>query len=103
LTLSAKQSGHRAKWPNPRKSIGARRRFPAAQGLQIGITGKSIADNLSKSGWSWGCVSALTMMDAQFGSLTRTVKENVSLCGVDEKLRAFVELEAAICVCGELA
>jgi hypothetical protein len=29
--------------------------------------------------------------------------ENVSLCGVDEKLRAFVELEAAICVCGELA
>jgi hypothetical protein len=31
----------------------------AAQCLESCHTGKIIADNLSKAGWSWGCVSAI--------------------------------------------
>jgi hypothetical protein len=47
-------------------------------------------------------LNAGTVDDINLLRLIETT-ENVSLCGVDEKLRAFVELEAAICVCGELA
>jgi hypothetical protein len=40
-----------------------------------------IADNLSKAGWSWGCVSAIVPKGEQSGLLTRTAAtENVSLC-----------------------
>ena len=39
--------GSRRKWPNPKHSLAA---VPTA---------RSIADNLSKAGWSWGCVSAV--------------------------------------------
>jgi hypothetical protein len=56
-----------------------------------------IADNLSKAGWSWGCVSAIDssgrtifVADAHRGDGKRFV-----VCA-DEKLTAFVELEAAI-------
>jgi hypothetical protein len=31
-----------------------------------------IADNLSKAGWSWGCVSAVNSQGEQPGLLTRT-------------------------------
>jgi hypothetical protein len=56
-----------------------------------------IADNLSKSGWSWGCVSAID-------SSGRTIwiadahRGDGKHFGVraDEKLTAFVELESAI-------
>jgi hypothetical protein len=55
-----------------------------------------IADNLSKAGWSWGCVSAVdsqgrTMfaVDAHRGGKHFVVR-------ADEKLTAFVELESAI-------
>ena len=55
-----------------------------------------IADNLSKRGWSWGCVSALDLegltiwiADAHRGDGKRFVVH------ADEKLTAFVELEAA--------
>ena len=58
---------------------------------------ETIADNPSKAGWSWGCVSAIdsrerTMFvaDAHRGDGKRFV-----VCA-DEKLTAFVELEAAI-------
>jgi hypothetical protein len=61
-----------------------------------------IADNLSKAGWSWGCVSAVDsngrtiwIEDAHRGDRQRF--------GVraDEKLTAFMELESAIRVaCG---
>jgi hypothetical protein len=56
-----------------------------------------IADNLSKAGWSWGCVSTLDVSgrtiwiaDAHRGDGKRF--------GVraDEKLTTFLELEAAI-------
>jgi hypothetical protein len=56
-----------------------------------------IADNLSKAGWSWGCVSALDsrgrtifVADAHRDDGKRFVVR------ADEKLTAFVELEAAI-------
>jgi hypothetical protein len=56
-----------------------------------------IADNLSKAGWSWGCVSALDskgrtmwITDAHRDDGKRFVVR------ADEKLTAFVELESAI-------
>jgi hypothetical protein len=56
-----------------------------------------IADNLSKTGWSWGCVSAIDsngrtiwIADAHRGHGKRFVVR------ADEKLTAFLELEAAI-------
>jgi hypothetical protein len=56
-----------------------------------------IADNLSKTGWSWGCVSAvgsrgrtIFVADAHRGDGKRFVARS------DEKLTAFLELESAI-------
>jgi hypothetical protein len=53
-----------------------------------------VADNLSKAGWSWGCVSAvdsrgrtIRIADAHRGDGKRFVVR------ADEKLTAFVELE----------
>ena len=61
--------------------------------MSNGIT----ADNLSKAGWSWGCVSAIDsngrtiwIADAHRGDGNRFVVH------ADEKLTAFLELEAAI-------
>jgi hypothetical protein len=61
-----------------------------------------IADNLTKAGWSWGCVSAVDrhgrtiwIADAHRGG-KRFVQR------ADEKLTAFLELESVIRVCGEL-
>jgi hypothetical protein len=55
------------------------------------------ADNLSKAGWSWGCVSAIDshgrtifIADAHRGGDQRFIVR------ADEKLTAFVELESAI-------
>jgi hypothetical protein len=72
--------------------------LPAA--LQIRITASCdrlreiIADNLSKAGWSWGCVSAVDsegqtifVADAHRDDGKRFVVR------ADEKLSAFVELE----------
>ena len=63
-----------------------------------------IADNLSKAGWSWGWVSAIDscgrtiwIADAHRDDGKRFVVH------VDEKLTAFLELEAAIGAGGELA
>ena len=56
-----------------------------------------IADNLSKAGWTWGCVSAIdsngrtiSVADAHRDDGKRFVVR------ADEKLAAFVELELAI-------
>ena len=77
------------------------RRFPENTGLNTyKIIRKRywelIADNLSKAGWSWGCVSAIDregktiwIADAHRGDGKRFVAR------ADEKLTAFVELEAA--------
>jgi len=63
-----------------------------------------IADRLSKAGWSWGCVSALDsngrtiwIADAHRGDGNRFIVH------ADDKLTAFLEVESAIRVCGELA
>ena len=57
-----------------------------------------IADNLSKAGWSSGCVSAIDsegrtiwVVDAHRDNGKRFVVH------ADEKLTAFLKLEAAIC------
>ena len=58
---------------------------------------KIIADNLSKAGWSWGCVSAIDsngrtiwIADAHRDNGKRFVVRT------DENLTAFLELEAAV-------
>ena len=55
---------------------------------------KIIADNLSKAGWSWGCVSAIGrtiwIANAHRADGKRFVVH------ADEKLTAFLELESAI-------
>ena len=63
-----------------------------------------IADNLSEAGWSWGCVAAVDsrwrtifVADAHRDDGKRFVVH------ADEKLTAFVELEAAIRGCAELS
>ena len=60
-------------------------------------TWEIIADNLSKAGWSWGCVSAVDcegrtiwIVDAHRDDGRRFVVR------ADEKLTAFLELERAI-------
>jgi hypothetical protein len=59
-----------------------------------------IADNLSKAGWSWGCVSAIDsngrtifVADAHRDDGQRFVVH------AEEKATAFLELERAICLC----
>ena len=61
-----------------------------------------IADNLKKTGWSWGCVSAIDfkgrpiwIADAHRGDGKRFIVR------ADELLTAFIELESAIRTCGE--
>jgi hypothetical protein len=56
-----------------------------------------IADNLSKAGWSWGCVAAIDsnrrtiwIADAHRDDGKRFVVR------ADEKLTAFLELESAV-------
>jgi hypothetical protein len=58
---------------------------------------KIIADNLSKAGWSWGCVSGVDsngrtifIADAHCDDGKRFIVR------ADERLAAFIELEAAI-------
>ena len=65
--------------------------------------GKIIADNLSKAGWSWGCVSAVTregriiwVADAHRDDGKRFIVH------ADQKLTAFLELESEVRACGEL-
>jgi hypothetical protein len=60
--------------------------------------------NLSKTGWSWGCVATVDsngrtifVADAHRDDGKRFVMR------ADEKLTAFVELKSEICACGELA
>jgi hypothetical protein len=61
-----------------------------------------VANNLSKAGWSWGCVSAIDsngrtifVADAHRGDGKRFVVR------ADERLTAFIEIGSAVCSCGE--
>jgi hypothetical protein len=62
---------------------------------------EKVADNLSKGGWSWGCVSAVDsngrtiwIADAHRDNGKRFVVR------ANEKLTAFLELESVIRGCG---
>jgi hypothetical protein len=56
-----------------------------------------IADNLSKAGWSWGCVSAIDSNGRTFWIADAHRSDGKRfVVRADEKLPAFVELEAAI-------
>jgi hypothetical protein len=78
--------------------------FWRAKGEQFRLAnyGDIGADNLSKAGWSWGCVSAIDsegrtiwIADAHRGDGKRFVVH------AEEKLTAFLELEWAIRACGK--
>ena len=53
-----------------------------------------IADNLSKAGWSWGCVSAVNFDGRTIWIADVHREENQRfIVRADEKLAAFVELQ----------
>jgi hypothetical protein len=56
-----------------------------------------IADNLSKAGWSWGCISSTNDEGRQFW-VVAAERENAGrfIVRADEKLTAFLELQRAI-------
>ena len=53
-----------------------------------------IADNLSKAGWSWGCVATVDS-NGQTIFVADAHRDNVKrfIVTADEKLRAFLELQ----------
>jgi hypothetical protein len=55
-----------------------------------------IADNLSKAGWSWGWVSALDCEGCTIWIVDAHRHRKRFVVRADEKLTAFVELEAAM-------
>jgi hypothetical protein len=57
---------------------------------------KIIADNLSKAGWSWGCVSAIDREGRTIWVADAHGYGKRFVVHADEKLTAFVELEAAV-------
>src|SRR5438094_7844465 len=58
-----------------------------------------IADNLSKAGWSWGCVSALDLQGRTIWIVDAHRDDGRRLVArADEKLTAFLELERAVCI-----
>src|SRR5438045_3036007 len=62
-----------------------------------------IADNLSKTGWSWGCVSALDSEGRTIWIADAHRDGKRFVVRADEKLAAFIELESATGPCGESA
>jgi hypothetical protein len=60
---------------------------------------ETFAHNLSKAGWSWGCVSAV---DSQWRTIWIADAHRDDgkrfIVRADEKLTAFVELERAVCI-----
>ena len=56
-----------------------------------------IADNLSKAGWSWGCVSAVDSHGrTMFVADAHRDDAKSFVVRADEKLSAFMELESAV-------
>jgi hypothetical protein len=55
-----------------------------------------IADNLSKAGWSWGCVSAIDSNGRTIWIVDAHGYGKRFIVRASEKLTAFVELERAI-------
>jgi len=57
--------------------------------------------NLSKAGWSWGCVSAVDSEGRTIWIADAHRDEKRFIARADEKLTAFLELESAIRVSGQ--
>jgi hypothetical protein len=56
-----------------------------------------IADNLSKAGWSWGCVAAIDSSGRTFWIADAHRDDGRRfVVHADEKLTAFVELQSAV-------
>jgi len=55
-----------------------------------------VADNLSKTGWSWGCVSALDCEGRAIWIADAHRDGKRFVVHADEKLTAFVELERQV-------
>jgi hypothetical protein len=63
-----------------------------------------VADKLSKTGWSWGCVAGVDSDGRTIWIADAHRNEGKRfLVRADEKLTAFMELESVIRACGELA
>jgi hypothetical protein len=63
-----------------------------------------IADNLSKAGWRCGCISSTDHEGRQFWVVAAEREDALRfIVHADEKLTAFLELEAAVRTCAELA
>jgi len=58
-----------------------------------------IADNLSKAGWSWGCASAIDSCGRTIWIADAHRDGKRFVVRADQKLTAFLELEAAIFKC----
>jgi hypothetical protein len=64
---------------------------------------ESIADNLSKAGWSWGCVAAIDSEGRTIWIADAHRDENRRfIVRADDRLTAFMELESVVRGCGEL-
>jgi hypothetical protein len=62
-----------------------------------------IADNLSKAGWSWGCVAAIDSEGRTIWIADAHRDENRRfIVRADDRLTAFMELESVVRGCGEL-
>ena len=59
------------------------------------VTWRSVADNLRKRGWSWGCVSAIDSNGRTIWIVDVHRDGKRFIVGADEKLSAFLELERA--------
>jgi hypothetical protein len=57
---------------------------------------ENIADNLKKAGWSWGCVSAVDCEGRTIWIADAHRDGEHFIVRADEKLTAFIELEATI-------
>jgi hypothetical protein len=66
--------------------------------VPIGLENSSeiIADNLSKAGWSWGCVSAVDLEGRTIWIVDAHGYGKRFVVRADEKSTAFVELQRAI-------
>ena len=54
---------------------------------------KIIADNLSKAGWSWGCISAIDSNGRTIWIADEHRDGKRFIVRAEEKLRAFLELQ----------
>jgi hypothetical protein len=63
-----------------------------------------IADDLSKAGWSWGCIAAIDSNGRTIWIADAHRDDGKRFVGrADEKLTAFMEVESAIRACNKFA